>query len=92
MGPKRKRDNISDQPKKKQEIDNSNHTVQASNTSDNFKTLSLRFSHLTEGILSKLDDKDLVKCRMVNMVWKHGIENDKNIWKRKLQRDHSNTT
>ena len=34
-----------------------------------------RFSHLSEGIFSKLDNKNLAKCRKIIGSWRQGIDN-----------------
>ena len=36
-----------------------------------------RFSHLSENIFDRLDDKSLAKCRLVNKAWRNYLDNQK---------------
>ena len=47
--------------------------------------LFLRFPHLREGILDKLDDKNLVKCKEISRIWCQILETEKLYWIRKIQ-------
>ena len=83
MGTKRKNKDSSNQPAKKQ--CNPLKEEKAIVASYNFETLFLRFSHLSESILGKLSNENLVKCRKINKSWKQGIDNQKITWKRIIQ-------
>ena len=49
------------------------------------EVIFIRFSHLTENISDKLDDKSLAKCRVVSKKWQDHIDNQKNIHVRKIK-------
>ena len=83
MGIKRKNKNSSNQPAKKQSSPLKEE--KAIVVSYDFETLFLRFSHLSESILSKLSNENFVKCRKMNKSWKQGIDNQKITWKRIIQ-------
>ena len=46
---------------------------------------SLRFPHLTEQILEKLDNVSLTKLRKVSNSWQYLIDNQKEVWIRKIK-------
>ena len=45
---------------------------------------SLRFPHLTEKILEKLDNQSLTKCRKISNDWKKIVRTQKDYWIRKI--------
>ena len=45
----------------------------------------LRFPHLIEQILAKLNNQKLTKCRLINKLWKNMIDNQKEPLIRKIQ-------
>ena len=47
--------------------------------------ISARFSHVSENILDKLDDKSLAKCRFISKKWQTHIDNQKTLRVRKIK-------
>ena len=50
-----------------------------------WEELTLRFPHLAEGILEKLDNQNLVRCRLVGLSIKDLIDDKNYPWKRIVQ-------
>ena len=49
----------------------------------------LRYPSLSETIFDELDDKTLVKCRILNKVWCHSIDEQRNTWMKMIRRKYS---
>ena len=49
------------------------------------EVLSLRFPHIIENMFKKLDNKTLIKCRKLSNSWQDMIDNQKEVWIRRIQ-------